>query len=96
MNKQRKSTYTLEIRIGSMLNDPVEQIESPTVFQSFSIGDKFNHNTFDTQAWEDLPKNEEVYYIIDKSHIIAEIGNSMNHMIIICLKSAAMDRSKVM
>lgn len=80
-------THILEIRIGSMRNDPVFQIESSTPFGSFSIGEKFHHEGLDHDAWHDLPAKNEVFYITEKSHIISVMNNSILHSIIICLNA---------
>ncbi|MFZ2333394.1 MAG: hypothetical protein WAW35_00630 [Sideroxyarcus sp.] len=92
MKSLKPVTHTLEIRIRSMRNDPVAQIEAGSTFQSFAVGDKFHHNMFDTSAWHDLPKEGEVFFIVDKAHAIADIGTCINHLVILCLAAAPPDQ----
>lgn len=55
--------YILEIRIGSMRNDPVCQLESSLPFGAMSVGDKFHYGGIHHEAWHDLPKEGEGYFI---------------------------------
>lgn len=88
MNKITTVTHVLEIRIGSMRNDPVCQLESSTPFGAMSVGDKFEHGGIYHEAWHDLPKEGEVYFIIEKSHIISQLGSGqILHSIVLCLKA---------
>lgn len=79
--------YVLEIRINSMINEPITQIEAATPFQSFMIGERFIERGFDTSSWHDLPSDGEVFRIIDKAHIVSTIGPFHQHMVILILKA---------
>lgn len=41
MKSLKPVIHALEIRIRSMRNDPVAQIEAGSTFQAFAVGDKF-------------------------------------------------------
>lgn len=90
MTNTSSITYILEIRIGSMKNDPVYQLESNQPFGAMSIGDKFYHEGLSHEAWHDLPKKGEVYFITDIAHIISEItSGKILHSILVCLNVCA-------
>jgi hypothetical protein len=90
MSDTASITHILEIRIGSMRNDPVCQLESSASFGSFSIGDQFYHEGIYHDAWHDLPAKNEVFYITEKAHIVSAINtNKILHLIIICLNARA-------
>ena len=91
MKSLKPVIHALEIRIRSMRNDPVAQIEADGTFQGFAVGDKFHHNMFDTSAWHDLPHEGEVFFIIDKAHAVADIGTYIHHMVILCLAASPAD-----
>jgi len=88
MTNAASITYLLEIRIESMSNDPVCQLESNSPFGAMSIGDKFYHGGLSHGAWHDLPGEGEVYFITDISHIISSHGSGkILHSIVLCLKA---------
>jgi hypothetical protein len=90
MTNTASITYILEIRIESMRNDPVCQLESNSPFGAMSIGDKFHHGGLSHEAWHDLPGEGEVYFIADIAHIISRLRNGkILHSILLCLKARA-------
>ena len=92
MKSLKPVVHALEIRIRSMRNDPVAQIEAGSTFQAFGIGDKFHHNMFDTSAWYELPQEGEVFFIVDKVRALADIGTYIHHLVILCLAAAPPDQ----
>jgi len=85
--KSQSISYILEIRINSMRNDPVAQIEASSPFGCISIGDKFHHEAIYSDAWHDLPEDGQVFFVKDKSHIIGSHSNKILHSIIICIEA---------
>ncbi len=88
MSKAKSITHVLEIHIGAMRNDAVCQLESSVPFGAMSVGDKFHHHELSHDAWHDLPKDGEVYFITGKSHIISQRDSGeIFHSILLCLEA---------
>lgn len=86
MQVSKNANYVIEVRIGSMRNDPVCQLESSSPFGSISVGDKFIHEGLCNDAWYDLPRKGEAFFVVGKAHIIAALSTGdVLHSIILCI-----------
>ncbi|XKM13252.1 hypothetical protein RCS94_09510 [Orbaceae bacterium ac157xtp] len=87
--KLLNTQYHLEVYENSFANDPSYFMDSATPILGISIGDFFNHRSYD--GWCDRPKTENEKFIIKEiDHIFWTLEGSHNvHKMMVLIKKVS-------
>lgn len=85
--KSLPTQYHLEVYEGSLINDPVWNVESSTPFLAIAKGDRFNHRGLSAIAWYNEPQRGQYFRVKDIEHIFWVIESShVGHKLLVALE----------
>lgn len=84
--------YHFEVYESTFINDPIISWSASTPFSNLSVGDYFEHRTFD--RWYETPKQGERFKVKEVEHIFWEVADDhIGHKLMICLEVVISEKS---